>query len=999
MTVDDLDSEAHLRALVEATSDALITIDPDGQIQFVDPSIEAILGYSSDDLCGESLSVLMAGDVAERHLESFDQYLETEQRQTNWDHIELPGLHRDGHEVPLQISFSEFALDGERFFAGVLRDISELNTLQAEQEILHEARDQILEAETFADGLRNGLQIIVESMDWIYGEAWLPSYSADRISWETAWFEGDASPEAFRESSAKLEFEPGEGLVGRVWESGEYEWVPDVSAVDDSVFERSATARATGLKAALAVPILSDGAVQAVMVFLMPSERSYDDRIVEVTRTVAANLGLLVARQQAHDSLRQERNLISGILEATPVGILVIDRTGEFTYANDEAESILRIEENDGSYPPYESLSIQVLDADGEPLDESEYPYQQVLQTGEDVTREVQIEYPSGERRWLFVHGTPFGSDGEVSSTVFALQDISEQKRRTEQLTRLNQLGQDLSDVESFQEGCEVAVAAARDILGLSVTTIELYDPEAGQLETCARTDCVVELVGDDPLFSTECDLAWETFIQNEPHVYSDLPVETDLDPAVTPLSTAIILPIGGHGVLISGATEPDSFEESVVTLAQVLVRNVESAFDRLDREVSLRDQKAELESKNRQLQRVQRVNGDIRDITRSLMEAESTAEIKQLVCDRLAESDPYRFVWFGERDLSTSHIRPAAWAGVENGYLDAVTVTADTSATGQGPAGRALRTREPQIQNNLQSDPPFEPWRQEAMKRDYRASIAVPVVYNDTVYGLLNLYANEPEVFSDMEKTVLAELGEMIGFALNSRERYNALVSEESVELEFEIRDSEHPLLRFLSERDGKFTLENLVTRTGGEAEAFATFENVPYSAIQELVERQGVEGPTLIRERDNETIVEIPLPSGTFVQSLLDRGAVPTQIKGAPREGRMTIRISKTASPREFVELFQDQFEEAELVARREIDDPVGTTQEFEQGYLDQLTERQEEVLKTAFFAGFFEQPRANSASDIADMLGVSQPTVSRHIRSGQESLFSMLFGDGGS
>lgn len=41
----------------------------------------------------------------------------------------------------------------------------------------------------------------------------------------------------------------------------------------------------------------------------------------------------------------------------------------------------------------------------------------------------------------------------------------------------------------------------------------------------------------------------------------------------------------------ISGATEVDSLDESVIPLAKVLVRNVESAFDRLDREVSFRDQ------------------------------------------------------------------------------------------------------------------------------------------------------------------------------------------------------------------------------------------------------------------------------------------------------------------------------------------------------------------------------------------------------------------------
>ncbi|MFD1643614.1 GAF domain-containing protein [Halohasta litorea] len=993
---------AHLQALAETTPDAFITINSHSRIQYANPSIEEIFGYTPEELRGRSLTELMPSHLADRHLEAVDRYLETGERHVDWNHIELPGQHKDGYEVPLQISFSEFTLNGERYFTGVLRDISERKTLEAGRELLYTTRERILETETFYQGLTHSLELIGKSMRWVYGEAWLPTEDVDLIEWKTAWGEDETSLEVFREESSETVFEPGEGLIGRVWETGEYEWIPDVSTVEQSVFERSEAAKAADLKAALAVPVLVDGVVNAVMVFFTPEERSVDKQMAEVTRTVAANLGLVLSRQQAQDSLRQERNLVTNILETTPIGIVVINADGEFVYVNEQAEAILRIEEDEnGAYPPYEELAFHILDSEGEPLHESELPYGYILRTGEDVAREIQIEFPNGDLRWLSVNGTPLEQEKDyIASTVFAFQDITAQKRRADQLARLNELGQDLSDTESFQEGCNQAVAAAHDILSHSITTIELYDAETGALEPCARMSRVDELVGEDPLFESERGLPWQAFVENEPRVYSNLEQATDVEATHTPFSSVLILPIGGHGVLISGATEPNSFDESVISLAKILVQNVASAFDRLDRELSLRDQKSELESKNEQLQRLQRVNQEIRDITRSLMDAESSDEIKQFVCDRLAESEPYRFVWFGERDFATDEIVPVAWAGVEEGYLETVTVTADMSETGQGPAGRAIRTHEPQIQNNLQSDPPFEPWRQEAMQRGYRASIAVPVVYNDTVYGLLNLYTNEPEVFSDMEEAVLSELGEMIGFALNSRERYNALVSEESVELEFVIQDSENPLMAFLSEYNGKFSLENIATRHGNDVSAFGTFENVPFETIQDFIAEQPiVDDITLIREQDGETIVEIPLPSGTFIRSLLDRGAVPTTLRGTPGEGRVTIRISKTASVREFVELFENRFGDVELVARREIADPVRTTEEFEQAYLDRLTQRQEEVLRTAFFAGFFEQPRANSARDIADMLDVSQPTVSRHIRSSEESLFSMLFGDVGS
>jgi len=58
--------------------------------------------------------------------------------------------------------------------------------------------------------------------------------------------------------------------------------------------------------------------------------------------------------------------------------------------------------------------------------------------------------------------------------------------------------------------------------------------------------------------------------------------------------------------------------------------------------------------------------------------------------------------------------------------------------------------------------------------------------------------------------------------------------------------------------------------------------------------------------------------------------------------------------------------------------------------------LTSRQWTVLRWAHLSGFFEWPRATTGEDVAAMLGVSQPTVSRHLRVGQGNLFDLLFGE---
>jgi predicted DNA binding protein len=150
------------------------------------------------------------------------------------------------------------------------------------------------------------------------------------------------------------------------------------------------------------------------------------------------------------------------------------------------------------------------------------------------------------------------------------------------------------------------------------------------------------------------------------------------------------------------------------------------------------------------------------------------------------------------------------------------------------------------------------------------------------------------------------------------------------------------------------------------------------------------------LVTEREGESLYECTLAESTFLRTLMDRGAIPRSITATDGEGRFVVRVPPSADVRTFVNLFDDYYGQAELTARRERDEPVLTRQEFEAELRERLTDRQEEVLEMAYFGGFFEWPRESTAEEIADALGVSQPTVSRHIRGAERVLFALLFDD---
>lgn len=160
------------------------------------------------------------------------------------------------------------------------------------------------------------------------------------------------------------------------------------------------------------------------------------------------------------------------------------------------------------------------------------------------------------------------------------------------------------------------------------------------------------------------------------------------------------------------------------------------------------------------------RINETLRETTQSVIRADTRGEIVQAACESLADSKPYVFAWIGTV-TEEQEVVPEAWAGIEAGYLDTISITTVEHPTGQGPTGRAARTGEPQAMQNIHADPAYEPWREAAIERGYESSAAIPLMYDGTSYGLLNVYAERPGAFDERELTILGELGATIGHTI----------------------------------------------------------------------------------------------------------------------------------------------------------------------------------------------------------------------------------------
>ena len=156
--------------------------------------------------------------------------------------------------------------------------------------------------------------------------------------------------------------------------------------------------------------------------------------------------------------------------------------------------------------------------------------------------------------------------------------------------------------------------------------------------------------------------------------------------------------------------------------------------------------------------------------VNHSLVHSADEHELLSAVCHAIVRQSNYRMAWVGylEQDAEKS-IRPIAQDGVEEGYLARAAITWADTARGRGPTGRAARSGLTQIVQNIQTDASMLPWRSEAAKRGMASNIALPLTDANKVFGVLTIYSDSADAFSDEEVKLLEEMSNDLTFGINS--------------------------------------------------------------------------------------------------------------------------------------------------------------------------------------------------------------------------------------
>lgn len=343
--------------------------------------------------------------------------------------------------------------------------------------LLLSATEAVQSSPDFISALEGALEDLCTATPWIHAEAWLPGRGGETIAPGPVYAPNESHTDHFQRESLTYSFDVGEGLVGRVWAQRQPEWLTDASQASPDRFIRHKLAEESGLRTALAVPILSESEVLAVMVFYAGEVRAENQHMMDMVTAVASQLGTVMKRKRAEEALRSSEERYRTLFDSMPIGLFQSAPDGEILNANNALIRIMGYADRETYLQT--SAVAQYADPEGRKR------FQELLAEQDAVRNfEVQVRRRDGERRWVRLYARAMrDADGEIDHYEGAVVDVTETREiaaalraSEEQFRAVVQNSRDLINIIDAEGTFQYASPAYERTLGYLPADIEGND-------------------------------------------------------------------------------------------------------------------------------------------------------------------------------------------------------------------------------------------------------------------------------------------------------------------------------------------------------------------------------------------------------------------------------------------------------------------------------------------------------------------------------------------
>jgi PAS domain S-box-containing protein len=314
----------------------------------------------------------------------------------------------------------------------------------------------------------------------------------------------------------------------------------------------------------------------------------------EITLSTLEDGGLVCTNRDITEQKRREQALES---QRSRLRVL-FDQSPDNIIVHDDEGAVLDVNERQASTLGYDRETLLEMNVEefevGIGIDELESLWDELsvgetLETRGRHRRADGSEYPievwvskteiEGETRFIAL-------DRDISERVEREQRLQTHRR---QLARLHEATRELLTAATRTEVADRASETVREVLGHPLHGIHFYESTQDALVPVSVSDRVQDVIGDPPAIGPGDGIAWTAYESGETDLRADVRDDDDVMNPETAVRSELYVPLGDHGLIIVGSTEPDEFTEADVASAKILAANVEAALDRVERETRLK--------------------------------------------------------------------------------------------------------------------------------------------------------------------------------------------------------------------------------------------------------------------------------------------------------------------------------------------------------------------------------------------------------------------------
>ncbi|MFN2499650.1 MAG: GAF domain-containing protein [Pyrinomonadaceae bacterium] len=291
------------RIIAETASDAIITINEESTILFVNRATSKIFGYTAEELIGSRLTMLMPEYLRHLHSAGLRDYIATGQKHISWEAVELPGLHKSGKELILEISFGEFQKDGYLFFTGIARDIGRRKQDEQRLKLQHSTTEILAGASTLDEAAPKLLSAIGTHLGWQFAAFYAVQSQNELHSiakWRDESFPGTIE---FADASSQFRMGGDPSLPGRIWANKKPLWIADFAG--DESFSRAAVAARGNLHSAFGFPVIAADNVAGVIELFSEKNEEPDSAMLTTLVSIGSQVGQFIERVNVESERRE----------------------------------------------------------------------------------------------------------------------------------------------------------------------------------------------------------------------------------------------------------------------------------------------------------------------------------------------------------------------------------------------------------------------------------------------------------------------------------------------------------------------------------------------------------------------------------------------------------------------------------------------------------------------------------------------------------------------